>query len=157
MFNESSFEICDGRRDSSDPNRLGCSARAADTNYELKPISLPGASGVVSAGLFCVRSLDGRIVVPASNTASVDVIDEDSDAVSQVTGFKTGEVELRGRKITLGPTSVSIGDGVVYIGNRGDSSLCHHRLAQPRAWRVPAGRSNFSGSAAAAPRTVSFM
>src|SRR4029450_11551119 len=55
---------------------------------------------------------------------SVHVIDENSDAVSQVTGFKTGEVELRGRKITLGPTSVSIGDGVVYIGNRGDSSLC---------------------------------
>jgi hypothetical protein len=31
---------------------------------------------------------------------------------------------LRGRKVDLGPTSVSVGDGVVYIGNRGDSSLC---------------------------------
>jgi DNA-binding beta-propeller fold protein YncE len=62
--------------------------------------------------------------VPASNTGNVDVIDESSDAVSQVTGFKTGEVELRGRKVTLGPTAVSVGDGVVYIGNRGDSSLC---------------------------------
>jgi DNA-binding beta-propeller fold protein YncE len=62
--------------------------------------------------------------VPASNTGNVDVIDESSDAVSQVTGFKTGEVELRGRKVTLGPTAVSVGDGVVYIGNRGDSTLC---------------------------------
>jgi DNA-binding beta-propeller fold protein YncE len=99
-------------------------ARAADTNYELKPISLPGASGVVRLDYFAYDRSTGKLWVPASNTASVDVIDEDSDAVSQVTGFKTGEVELRGRKITLGPTSVSIGDGVVYIGNRGDSSLC---------------------------------
>ena len=99
-------------------------ARAADTNYELKPISLPGASGVVRLDYFAYDRSTGKLWVPASNTASVDVIDEDSDAVSQVTGFKTGEVELRGRKITLGPTSVRIGDGVVYIGNRGDSSLC---------------------------------
>jgi DNA-binding beta-propeller fold protein YncE len=99
-------------------------ARAADTNYELKPISLPGASGVVRLDYFAYDRSTGKLWVPASNTASVDVIDENSDAVSQVTGFKTGEVELRGRKITLGPTSVSIGDGVVYIGNRGDSSLC---------------------------------
>jgi DNA-binding beta-propeller fold protein YncE len=99
-------------------------ARAADTNYEFKPISLPGASGVVRLDYFAYDRSTGKLWVPASNTASVDVIDENSDAVSQVTGFKTGEVELRGRKITLGPTSVSIGDGVVYIGNRGDSSLC---------------------------------
>src|SRR4029453_4762067 len=99
-------------------------ARAADTNYELKPISLPGASGVVRLDYFAYDRSTGKFWVPASNTASVDVIDENSDAVSQVTGFKTGEVELRGRKISLGPTSVSIGDGVVYIGNRGDSSLC---------------------------------
>jgi DNA-binding beta-propeller fold protein YncE len=99
-------------------------ARAADTNYELKPISLPGASGVVRLDYFAYDRSTGKLWVPASNTASVDVIDENSDAVSRVTGFKTGEVELRGRKITLGPTSVSIGDDVVYIGNRGDSSLC---------------------------------
>src|SRR5213596_1622559 len=99
-------------------------AHAADTNYELKPISLPGATGTVALDYFAYDRATGKLWVPASNTGSVDVIDEAADAVSQVTGFKTGEVELRGRKITLGPTAVSIGDSVVYIGNRGDSTLC---------------------------------
>src|SRR6266487_4154864 len=94
------------------------------SDYELTPIALPGASGVVALDYFAYDRSSGKLWVPASNTGNVDVIDENSDAVSQVTGFKTGEVELRGRKITLGPTAVSVGDGVVYIGNRGDSSLC---------------------------------
>ena len=97
---------------------------AADTNYGLKSINLPGATGRVALDYFAYDRTTGKLWVPASNTASVDVIDENSDAVSQVTGFKTGEVELRGRKVTLGPTAVSIGDGVVYIGDRGDSTLC---------------------------------
>src|SRR5436189_2209476 len=99
-------------------------ASAANTNYELKRINLPGANGPVALDYFAYDRATGKVWVPASNTGNVDVIDESSDAVSQVTGFKTGEVELRGRKITLGPTAVSVGDGVVYIGNRGDSSLC---------------------------------
>jgi len=99
-------------------------ASTPDSNYELKPLSLPGATGTVALDYFAYDRSTGRLWVPASNTGSVDVIDESTDAVSQVTGFQTGEVELRGRKVTLGPTAVTIGDGVVYIGNRGDSSLC---------------------------------
>ena len=99
-------------------------AYKATSDYELTPIALPGASGVVSLDYFAYDRVTGKLWVPASNTGNVDVIDEKSDAVSQVTGFKTGEVELRGRKVPLGPTAVSVGDGVVYIGNRGDSSLC---------------------------------
>jgi DNA-binding beta-propeller fold protein YncE len=94
------------------------------SDYELTPISLPGASGVVALDYFAYDRSTGKLWVPASNTGSVDVIDEKTDAVSQITGFQTGEVELRGRKVKLGPTAVSIGDGVVYIGNRGDSTLC---------------------------------
>src|SRR5437016_6881422 len=94
------------------------------SNYELKPLSLPGATGVVTLDYFAYDRSTGKLWVPASNTGSVDVIDESSDAVSQVTGFETGEVELHGRKVTLGPTAVSVGDGVVYIGDRGDSTLC---------------------------------
>ena len=99
-------------------------AHKATSEYELAAIALPGASGVVSLDYFAHDRSTGKLWVPASNTGKVDVIDEKSDAVSQVSGFKTGEVELRGRKVPLGPTAVSIGDGVVYIGNRGDSSLC---------------------------------
>src|SRR5256886_10105175 len=94
------------------------------SDYELTPISLPGSRGVVRLDYFAYDRSTGKLWVPASNTGSVDVIDEKTDAVSQVTGFQTGEVELRGRKVKLGPTAVSIGDGVVYIGNRGDSTLC---------------------------------
>ena len=62
--------------------------------------------------------------MPASNTGNVDVIDCNSDAVSHVSGFSTADLELEGRKAQLGPTAVSLGNGVVYIGNRGESSLC---------------------------------
>ncbi len=99
-------------------------ARAADSNYELKPISLPGATGAVALDYFAYDPATGKVWVPASNLGSVDVIDEKTDTVSQVTGFQTGEVERRGRKIMVGPTAASIGDGVVYIGDRGDATLC---------------------------------
>ena len=99
-------------------------ANAADTNYEQKRINLPGASGPVALDYFAYDRATGKLWVPASNTGSVDIIDEKTDAVTQVTGFQTGEIERRGRKITVGPTAASIGDGVVYIGDRGDATLC---------------------------------
>jgi DNA-binding beta-propeller fold protein YncE len=99
-------------------------ASPADANYELKPISLPGASGAVALDYFAYDRATGKVWVPASNTGSVDVIDEKTDAVSQIAGFPTGDIERRGRKITVGPTAASIGDGVVYIGNRGNATLC---------------------------------
>src|SRR6267143_701036 len=104
---------------------IGSGATESSTaSYELKPISLPGATGPVALDYFAYDSANGKVWVPASNPGAVDVIDEKTDAVAQITGFKTGEVERRGRKVTLGPTAASIGDGVVYIGNRGDATLC---------------------------------
>src|SRR6266581_1638975 len=99
-------------------------AEEAAPNYELKAISLPGATGAVALDYFAYDPATGKVWVPASNLGSVDVIDEKTDTVSQVTGFQTGEVERRGRKIMVGPTAASIGDGVVYIGDRGDATLC---------------------------------
>jgi len=99
-------------------------ASAANTNYELKRINLPGANGPVALDYYAYDRATGRVWVPASNTGSVDVIDQKTDAVSQIPGFPTGEIERRGRKITVGPTAASIGDGVVYIGDRGNGTLC---------------------------------
>src|SRR6184192_4567675 len=99
-------------------------AHAADTNYELKPINLPGATGAVALDYFTYDRATGKVWVPASNTGSVDVTDEKTDSVSQITGFPTGEIERRRKKITVGPTAASIGNGVVYIGNRGNATLC---------------------------------
>jgi DNA-binding beta-propeller fold protein YncE len=95
-----------------------------NSHYELKRISLPGASGTVALDYFAYDRATGKVWVPASNTGSVGVIDEKTDAVLQITGFPTGEIERRGRKIMVGPTAASIGDGVVYIGNRGNGTLC---------------------------------
>src|SRR5438132_7726294 len=94
------------------------------SNYELKPLSLPGATGVVTLDYFAYDRSTGKLWVPASNTSCVDVIDEKTDAVSQIAGFPTGDIERRGRKITVGPTAASIGDGVVYVGDRGNATLC---------------------------------
>src|SRR5438132_10128978 len=99
-------------------------AEEAAPNYELKAIGLPGANGAVALDYFAYDPTTGKVWVPASNLGSVVVIDEKTDAVSQVAGFKTGEIERRGRKIMVGPTAASIGDSVVYIGNRGDATLC---------------------------------
>src|ERR1700741_1191947 len=62
--------------------------------------------------------------VPGGNTGAVDVVDAATGKVRQIPGFQTKEVEGRNGKRTFGPTAVSIGEGVVYIGNRGDSSVC---------------------------------
>src|SRR5205807_9073635 len=99
-------------------------ASAADTNYELKRINLQRASGPVALDYFAYDRATGKVWVPASNTGSVDVIDEKTDAVSQITGFPTGDIERHGRKITVGPTAASVGDGVVYVGDRGNATLC---------------------------------
>src|SRR6266550_313417 len=95
-----------------------------NSHYELKRINLPGANGVVALDYFAYDRATGKLWVPASNTGSVDVIDEKTDVVSPITGFPAGEIERRGKKITVGPTAASIGDGVVYIGNRGNATLC---------------------------------
>ena len=99
-------------------------AQKIASDYQVTPIRLPGSGGVVALDYFAYDRATGKIWVPASNTGAVDVIDEKTDAVSQITGFPTGEIERRGRKITVGPTAASIGDGVVYIGNRGNATVC---------------------------------
>src|ERR1041385_503607 len=94
------------------------------SHYQLNPIALPGANGTVALDYFAYDSASGKVWVPASNLGTVDVIDEKTDAVSHISGFKTREIERRGRKIIVGPTAATIGDGVVYIGDRGDATLC---------------------------------
>jgi len=63
--------------------------------------------------------------VPAGNTGSVDVIDVATGKLSRIAGFVTLEVERRGGKRTVGPSAAALGDrGTVYIGSRGDSTIC---------------------------------
>src|SRR5205085_5941048 len=82
------------------------------------------ANGPVGFDYFAYEPATGKIWVPASNTGNVAVIDQKTDAVTPIAGFKTAEIERRGGKRVVGPTSATIGDGVVYVGNRGDASIC---------------------------------
>ncbi len=62
--------------------------------------------------------------IPASGSGRVDVIDAKTEQVTPIEGFATKEVERHGKKMSTGPTAATVGDGVVYIGNRGDASVC---------------------------------
>ena len=100
----------------------GLTVHSSDPALKLKEIKLPGATGLVNIDYF---AYDGkRLWVPAGNLGRVDVIDGVTDEIKSIPGFKTAEAEVRGKKLPFGPSSISIGDGVAYIGSRADSSVC---------------------------------
>ena len=92
---------------------------------EVRTIPLPGAP---ADGLFldylAVDRARHRVWVPAGATGSVDVIDTKTLEIRRIPEFATAEIERHGQKRMVGPSSASVGDGVVYVGNRGDSSVC---------------------------------
>ena len=89
-------------------------------------LPLPGAgSGGVMMDYLVYDDRTKALWVPAGNTAAVDVVDVATDKIAQITGFATKEIERNGHKRQVGPSSASLGEpGTVYVGNRGDSSVC---------------------------------
>jgi len=92
--------------------------------FAVKPLPLPGNNGLVMLDYFAYDHTSRRLWVPAANTGRVDVIDTTTDQIIRVEGFSVAQVELRGKLRPMGPSSVAIGDGVVYIGSRADSKIC---------------------------------
>ena len=92
--------------------------------FTLKPLPLPAANGLVMLDYVAYDHATNRIWVPAGNIGSVDVIDGATDQIKTVDGFAVAQVELRGKQRTVGPSSVAVAEGVVYIGNRADSTVC---------------------------------
>jgi len=91
----------------------------------VRTLSLPdNNTGDVSMDYIAYDPSTNSVWVPGGNTGAVDVVDAATGKVRQIPGFQTKEVEGRNGKRIFGPTAVSIGEGVVYIGNRGDSSVC---------------------------------
>ncbi len=93
-------------------------------NVSHRDLALPGATGEVSLDYLFFDRTARRLWVPAGNTGNVDVYDVASDRFAPVGGFKVVEVERHGHKRQLGPSSVTQGDGVVYVGDRGSSEVC---------------------------------
>ncbi len=93
--------------------------------FVVTALALPGAppEGVMLDYLAVDRPRH-RVWVPASGTGNTLVIDTRTQEVRRVEGFPTAEVERRGQKRMTGPTAASVGDGVVYVGDRADSSVC---------------------------------
>ena len=83
-------------------------------------IPLP-ADAPISIDYLAVDLARGQIWVPANNTGKTFVVDAAKGSIRTIDGFVTAEGKNGKRS---GPTSASVGDGVVYVGNRGDSSIC---------------------------------
>jgi DNA-binding beta-propeller fold protein YncE len=112
---------------------VGSSCKAGQTHrpatlqpaLTVRSIALPGAPAEgVSMDYLAYDRAHHRVWVPAGNTGSVDVVDTSSGRVTQLEGFPTAEVVRRGTKRTVGPSSATVGDGFVFIGDRADSTIC---------------------------------
>jgi DNA-binding beta-propeller fold protein YncE len=100
-------------------------AAAEDTSYEVRPQPLPGASPAgISMDYIAFDPSTRSVWVPAGNTGLVVVIDSTNGSLRQIAGFATAEMGTGDRKRTVGPSSVTIGNDVVYVGSRGDSTVC---------------------------------
>lgn len=84
-------------------------------------ISLPGGPPVGMDFLAYDRDTN-RVWVPAGNTGNVDVIDVATGRVTAIGGFPTAPPRRPGRP-RMGPSSATVGEGVVWIGNRGNNQL----------------------------------
>jgi hypothetical protein len=93
--------------------------------YTVHTLPLPDSgTGDVSMDYIAFDPTTNSLWVPGGNTAAVDVVDVGTGKVRQIQNLPTAEVQARGGTRILGPSGVSIGEGVVYIGNRGGSEVC---------------------------------
>jgi hypothetical protein len=106
---------------------LGLPASAQDSaKYATHTLTLPShGKGNITNDYITFDSKTDSVWVPAINIGSVFVIDATNEKVHEITGFATKETPVRnGRKGVEGPSGVYVGDGVVYIGDRADKSIC---------------------------------
>jgi len=57
-------------------------------------------------------------------TATTDGFGYPRHQIRRIEGFAVAAVEFRGKPRAMGPSSVAIGEGVVYVGSRADSKIC---------------------------------
>jgi DNA-binding beta-propeller fold protein YncE len=87
-------------------------------------IALPGATGSVSLDYLAIDRAAGRVWIPAGETGSVDVFDVATGKVTRIEGFPIAEREGHAGKRVVGPSSATVGEGFVFVGNRASSEVC---------------------------------
>jgi DNA-binding beta-propeller fold protein YncE len=101
-------------------------AASGPTEFSTSALALPGGGpDGVAMDYLLYNPRTNTVWVPAGNTALVDVIEVATGKLTPISGFATREVERQGVKRKIGPSAAALGDrGTVYVGNRGDSSIC---------------------------------
>lgn len=96
------------------------------TSYRTEVIALPGATATGIAMDYLLFDPRTKAVwVPAGNTGAVDVVDVATRKIARIEHLPTQELQRNGKTRVVGPSAAALGaDGVVYVGNRGDSSVC---------------------------------
>jgi len=99
---------------------------AADKmTYKVAMQPIPGATAAgVTMDYIAFDSATHTLWAPAGNTGQVVVVDSATGSAKSIPGFPTAEMGSGERKRVVGPSSVTIGDGTAYVGNRGDSTVC---------------------------------
>jgi len=82
-------------------------------------VSLPGVPPV-GMDYVAYDAATGLLWVPAGNTGLIDVLDTRAGKLRSVESVPVGK---RGTR-TVGASAATVGDGVVYVGNRADSTVC---------------------------------
>jgi DNA-binding beta-propeller fold protein YncE len=84
-------------------------------------IALPGGPPV-GMDYLAYDPANNRVWVPAGNTGRVDVIDVATGKIESIGGLATAPPRRTDRP-RMGPSSAAVGDGVVWVGNRGNNQL----------------------------------
>jgi DNA-binding beta-propeller fold protein YncE len=87
-------------------------------------VALPAVHAPAAVDYIAYEPGRERVWVPVANTGSVDVFDIATRTFTRIDGFTTSELEVKGTKRTMGPSSVAIGDGFAYVGNRATQEVC---------------------------------
>jgi hypothetical protein len=85
-------------------------------------IPLPGGPPV-GMDYLAYDAANHRVWAPAGNTGNIDVVDTATGRVTPLGGFPTIPAPRPGRP-NMGPSSATVGEGVVWVGNRGDNKVC---------------------------------
>lgn len=120
--------MCDCGRPPAPPPEVASSppsaATAVPASLVFEPVALPGVTAHAAVDFIAYEPGRERVWVPVGNTGSADVFDIATRAFTRVDGFANKETEVQGSKRTMGPSSIAVGDGFVYVGNRATHEVC---------------------------------